>query len=143
MSRHYETLCKVIAAWRQKDVDGVLLHFAEDIVWHFAAPALPPARGKAAAAKLLRRMCADMQDINWRIISYAEKGDTLFVEGVDTFQTNAGLRIALPYAGVLDFRDDLIAAWRDYVDLAVLESQKAGQPTSLEVEALIARAKSA
>lgn len=128
MSDHLQTLQKLIAAWKRKDVDEVLSYFAEDIVWYYAAPALPPIRGKASAAQLLRRLCADMHDIDWRITHHAVSGDRLFVEGADTYRTTDGGQMALPYAGVLEFRDGLICGWRDYVDLEVIRNQKAGAP---------------
>lgn len=139
MGRRYDILLEVIEAWQAKDIDRVLAHMADDIVWHYAAPALPPVRGKAAAAKLLARFHGDMHGIQWRIFAYAESGDRLFIEGVDDYRTTDGKRVAAPYAGVLDFQDDLIAGWRDYVDLGVLARQKAGEPLSAQVESLLDR----
>ena len=43
-------------------------------------------------------------DIQWRIFAHAESGDRLFLEGVDEYRTGDGKRMALPYAGVLEFR---------------------------------------
>lgn len=139
MGRCYAILRQVIAAWQAKDAEAVLAHMADDIVWHFAAAALPPARGKAAARKLLARLGADMHDITWRIFAHAEAGDRLFIEGVDDYRTTDGKRIATPYAGVLEFRGDLIVGWRDYVDVGVLERQRAGEPLSAQVESLLDR----
>lgn len=139
MGRRYETLRQVIAAWQAKDAEGVLAHMAEDVVWHFAAAAAPPARGKAKARKLLQRLGSDMQDITWRVFAHAETEDRLFIEGVDEYRTHDGRRVATPYAGVLDFRDDLIVGWRDYVDVGVMESQRAGEPMSAQVLELIDR----
>ena len=139
MGRHYDILLQVIDAWQAKDIDRVLSHMADDIVWHYAAAAMPPVRGKATAGKLLRRFHGDMHGIQWRIFAYAEAGDRLFVEGVDDYTTAEGHRVATPYAGVLDFRDSLIVGWRDYVDLGVAAQQKAGEPLTAQVEALLDR----
>lgn len=139
MARLFSILSEVIAAWQAKDLEAVLAHMADDIVWHYAAPGLPPVRGKAAAEKLLRRFQADMHDIQWRIFHHAEAGDLLFLEGVDDYRTADGKRMAVPYAGVLEFRGDLIVGWRDYVDLAVIADQKAGEPFTSQVETLLAR----
>jgi limonene-1,2-epoxide hydrolase len=139
LDRCYRILLQVIEAWQAKDIDGVLAHMADDIVWHYAAPGLPPVRGKATAAKLLARFQADMHGIQWRIFAHAEAGDRLFIEGVDDYRTTEGHRVAVPYAGVLDFRGDLIVGWRDYVDLAVIADQKSGQPLSAQVEGLLDR----
>lgn len=139
MHRCYSILCSLIRAWQAKDIDGVLAHMADDIVWHYAVGAMPPVRGKAKARKLLERFQADMHDITWRIFAHVEAGDRLFVEGVDEYLTADGVRVAAPYAGVLDFRGDLIVGWRDYVDIGVIASQKAGDPISAHVEALLER----
>lgn len=139
MARCYAILRQVIEAWQIKDVERVLAFMDEDIVWHYAVAAMPPVRGKAAARKLLQRFQADMHRIEWRIFAHAEAGDRLFVEGVDDYRTTDGRRVATPYAGVLDFRGDLIVGWRDYVDLGVAEQQKAGQPFSRQVLELLDR----
>jgi limonene-1,2-epoxide hydrolase len=139
MARHFETFQKLIAAWKARDLDTVLSFMTDDIVWHYAAAAMPPTRSKAAAQKLLQRFLADMHDVRWRIFTHAETGDRLFVEGVDEYRTPDGRTVATPYAGVLDFRDGLICGWRDYVDLGVAAAQKAGEPLSKQVLELLDR----
>ncbi len=139
MGQRYEILKQVIAAWQAKDAERVLSFLTDDIVWHYAAAALPPVRGKAAAAKLLTRFQADMHRIEWRIFAYAETADRLFIEGVDEYRSPEGHRVATPYAGVLDFRDDLICGWRDYVDLGVGAQHKAGEALSKQVLELLDR----
>jgi len=139
MGRHYAILRQVIEAWQAKDVERVLSFMADDIVWHYAAGAMPPVRGKPSARKLLARFQADMHRIHWRIFAHAESGDRLFVEGVDDYLTPEGHRVATPYAGVLDFRDGLIVGWRDYVDLGVAAQQKAGEPLTRQVLDLLDR----
>jgi len=139
MDRLYNRLKQMIAVWQAKDIEGVLSFLHEDLVWHYAAGPMPPVRGKAMAAKLLGRFTADMHDIQWRIFAHAESGDRLFVEGVDEYTSADGRRIAAPYAGVLEFKDDLIIGWRDYVDIGVIAQQKAGEPITAQVETLLAR----
>ena len=139
MAPLYAKLQQLIAAWQAKDIDRVLGFMHDDIVWHYAAAAMPPVRGKATAAKLLHRFQADMHQITWRIFAHAETDDRLFVEGVDDYRTADGLRVAAPYAGVLDFKDGLIIGWRDYVDIGVIAAQKAGEPLSAQVLGLLER----
>jgi limonene-1,2-epoxide hydrolase len=135
----YQRLQQMITAWQAKDIDKVLTFLHEDLVWHYAAGPMPPVRGKATAAKLLGRFTADMHAIQWRIFAHAESGDRLFVEGVDEYTSADGKRIAAPYAGVLEFKDGLIIGWRDYVDIGVIAAQKAGEPITAHVEALLDR----
>jgi limonene-1,2-epoxide hydrolase len=136
----YQRLQQLIAAWRTKDIGAVLSFLHEDVVWHYAAGAAAPVRGRAMAAKLLGRFTEDMHGIEWRIFAHAESGDRLFVEGVDEYTTADGKRIAAPYAGVLEFKDGLILGWRDYVDIGVIAQQKAGEPITPHVKALLSRA---
>jgi limonene-1,2-epoxide hydrolase len=139
MGANLDCLHKLITAWQAKDVEGVLAFMAEDIVWHYAAGAMAPIRGKSMARKLLQRFQADMHAIEWRIFAHAEDGERLFIEGVDEYRTTEGLRIAAPYAGVLEFKDGLITGWRDYVDIGVIAEQKAGVPLSAQVLDLISQ----
>ncbi|WP_309644979.1 nuclear transport factor 2 family protein [Phenylobacterium sp.] len=139
MGRCYEIFQQVIEAWQAKDIDRVLAFMDDEIVWHYAAAAMPPVRGKATARKLMERFHTDMHDIQWRIFAHAENDDRLFVEGVDDYRTTDGKRVATPYAGVLEFRGDLIVGWRDYVDLGVAAEQKSGAPLTRQVESLLDR----
>ena len=136
MARRIEILQAIIEAWKAKDIDAVLSHMHEDIVWHFAVAAEPPLRGKATARKFLERFGAGMNDVKWRVFDSQETGDRLFVEGVDEFRTDEGVTVMAPYAGVLDFRGDLVIGWRDYVDVGVMAAQRAGAPITEQVKAL-------
>lgn len=139
MSQKYAILRQVIDAWTARDIDGVLAHMAEDIVWHYAAAVAPPLKGKASARKLLQKMAAETHDLHWRIFDYAERGERLFIEGAEDYLTPDGVRVATAYAGVLEFRDGLIFAWRDYLDVGVVEAQKAGQATPSWITSMIDR----
>jgi ketosteroid isomerase-like protein len=125
MTRRIDILQAIIEAWKAKDVDGVLSHMDEEIVWHFAVAAEPPLRGKAMARKFLTRFGAGMNDVRWRVFDFQESGDRLFVEGVDEFRTDEG--------------GDLVVGWRDYVDVGVMAAQRAGAPVTDQVKALIDR----
>ena len=139
MSAKLDVLKAVIAAWTAGDIDGALAHMHHDIVWHYAAAVAPPARGKAKARKFLENFKAQLTEVRWRLFDHAESGNRLFVEGVDEYVAKDGAVVRAPYAGVLDFDGDLIIGWRDYVDVGVMEAQKAGGPASAWVMALIDR----
>ncbi len=130
---------EVIDGWKRKDVDFVLSRMTDDVVWHFAAAIAPPAKGKAAARAFVDQFGANIGEVRWRIFHHAEVGDRLFVEGVDEYTTKDGIAIAAPYAGVIEFRGDLISGWRDYVDRGVIEAQKAGGGWSDQVKELVGR----
>ena len=139
MSSKLETMKALIAAWSRGDIDGAMAFMTDDIVWHYAAAVARPLNGKVKARKFLEGFKAQIESVNWRIFDYAENGDRLFVEGVDQYRAKTGELVAAPYAGVLEFRGELICAWRDYVDVGVIEAQKSGQPTSAWVIEMIDR----
>lgn len=126
----YPTLLAVITAWRHQDVEGVLKHLTDDIVWQNSAGYNPPIVGKAAMRATLTTMAARIKTNHWRIFDHAESGDRLFMEGVDEFWTKDGAHIAIPYAGSLHFRGPLIAKWTEYFDGRLSAEQTAkGGPT--------------
>jgi limonene-1,2-epoxide hydrolase len=139
MSDPYAVYQSVIAAWKAKDIEAVLGHMSDDIVWHYAAAIAPPLRGKAAARRFLDGFAARIGEVRWRVFDYAVSGNRLFVEGVDEFFGKDGARVATPYAGVLEFDGDLISGWRDYFDAKIAAAMQAGGPASEHLEQLIAR----
>lgn len=138
-SRKLGVMKALIAAWTRGDIDGALSCMTDDIVWHYAAGVAPPIRGKDKARTFLEAFKSQITSVNWRIFDFAENGDRLFVEGVDEHTTTSGAVVATPYAGVLEFRGDLVCAWRDYVDVGVMEAQRGGAAASRWVDALISR----
>ena len=132
-------MLSLISAWKAKDIDGVLGHFAEDIVWHYAAAIAPPVRGKDKARKLLQGLAPQVGEVSWRIFDALEEGDRLFVEGVDEYVSAEGRMVSAPYAGVVEFRGELITGLREYFDMGVVSAMKSGAETPLHVRALINR----
>lgn len=137
--RRFRQFSAVIDAWKRKDAEAVLAAMADDIVWHYAAAIAPPARGKAEARAFLDRFGAGIGQVRWRIFAHAESGDRLFVEGVDEYTTADGVDVAAPYAGVIEFRGELITGWRDYVDRGTIDAMKRGGGYPAHVVDLIAR----
>jgi limonene-1,2-epoxide hydrolase len=128
----------MITAWRSKDLEGMLGHIDDDIVWHSHVGS-PPVLGKAAMREFAAKLTAQMNDIRWRIFDVAQNGNRLFLEGVDDFVTAEGRRVVLPYAGVLSFRGARISEWRDYFDRALFDRLKAGEPLPQYLQALTTR----
>lgn len=139
MPRLYPTLEAIIAAWRKQDIEGVLVHVTDDIVWRNTSGFAPAIRGKAAMRTALQGMAPVIATNNWRIFDYAESRDRLFMEGVDEFWLTTGQHVAIPYAGVLEFRGPLVHEWREYYDGRISAAMKAGAPVTDEVKAMIAR----
>lgn len=136
---HIAVLLDLIGAWKARDIDGVLAHMHEDIVWHYAAVIAPPLKGKAKARKFLEGMAQQVRDVTWKIFDYAEAGDRLFVEGVDEYVSADGHLVSAPYAGVVEFRDGRIIGLREYFDIGAVNALKTGEVMKEHVRALIAR----
>ncbi len=134
----YAAFLSLIRAWKKHDVEAVLAMLADDIVWYTAVGAAPT-RGKDAVRKVLEGFAPKRTAENWKIFHHATSGNRLFVEGVDDFADDQGRRIAVPYAGVIEYRDGRITGWRDYFDIGTLAKMKAGEPIPAVIEPLISR----
>jgi limonene-1,2-epoxide hydrolase len=135
----FATVSKLIEEWKRKDIDAVMSHIAEDIVWHTHVGS-PVVRGKAAMRAFLERMAAGITDIRWRVHFHSVNGNQIFMEGVDDFvMVDTQRRVAIPYLGTMVFRGGLISEWRDYFDRALFDRMKAGEPTPPDVAALADR----
>lgn len=134
----YAAFLGVIRAWKRRDIEAVLAALAEDIVWYPRVGGAPM-RGKTAVRAALEGLASKRQADHWRIHHHAVNGERLFVEGVDDYLDQQGRRIAVPYAGIVEYRAGLIAGWRDYFDIGTLERIKAGEPIPQAIEALVSR----
>lgn len=139
MSRLYPVLMAVIEAWHHQDIEGVLAHVTDDIVWRNSSGFAPAIRGKEAMRTALKGMAPVIATNKWRIFDYAESQDRLFMEGVDEFWLTGGEHVAIPYAGVLEFRGLKIHEWREYFDGRISAAMKAGAPITAEVQEMISR----
>ncbi|MBW8811939.1 MAG: nuclear transport factor 2 family protein [Caulobacterales bacterium] len=137
--RLYPVLTAVIDAWRRQDVEGVLVHVTDDIVWRNSSGFAPAIRGKAEMRAALQRMAAIIKTNHWRLFDYAENDTRLFMEGVDEFWLTTGEHVAIPYAGSLEFRGPLIHEWREYFDGRISAAMKAGAPITDELKEMIGR----
>lgn len=134
-----DRLLSLIEFWKSRNIDGVLSVMHEDIVWHYAAVIAPPVVGRQKARRLLEKLAADIGEVRWRIFDYAERNETLFVEGVDEYVATDGRLVSAPYAGVAVFKGNLIIGLREYFDLSGVTRMKEGHAAPGHVRELIAR----
>ena len=111
-------------AWGRGDVEGMSAPYADDIEW-YPNRSMRPVKGKAAMLEFMAKFGAGMSNPLYTQTLMIESGNMLFVEGTESYTKN-GRKVSVPYAGVCEFRDDKIVAWRDYFDLKSLEKQLAG-----------------
>lgn len=135
---YFKVLERLIRDWHRNDLNAVLAHIADDIVWHSHVGS-PPIIGKAAVRPVFEQLAASMLNLRWRIVNHAQVGNSLLSEGVLEFTSRDGHQIALPYMGILAFRGTLITEWRDYFDLALYERMKSGEKMPEYLQALASR----
>jgi limonene-1,2-epoxide hydrolase len=74
--------------------------------------------GKEGVRKFMSRYRTIAQDVVWRVDRCAESDGCLFIEGYEGYtDKRTGERIAHPYMGIMEFRGDKIAKWRDYFEM--------------------------
>jgi limonene-1,2-epoxide hydrolase len=135
-----QVLEALIEAWcERQDIDAVLSHLTEDVVWHYSAVTHPPKIGHAGAREFLTGYKARVRNPFWRIFNIAETENALFFEGADEFDTPDGKHVAIPYMGTLEFEGERIKAWRDYFTPAIAEQALEGIAPADHVRALLDR----
>ncbi|MFK7830047.1 MAG: limonene-1,2-epoxide hydrolase family protein [Congregibacter sp.] len=128
----------IIAAWKKKDVDGVLFQLTDDVEYHFLVGERPLI-GKDWVRKFLNKFGDHIGSENhWRIRRSAESGDALLVEGIDDYVDVDGQRICYPYMGIFEFRDGRVCDWRDYADGGMIARQREGGKLPTWLETLVA-----
>ncbi|MGB7904364.1 MAG: limonene-1,2-epoxide hydrolase family protein [Steroidobacteraceae bacterium] len=116
----------LLQPWRVNDVAAIAETFAEDGVLHSMMGT--PIRGRASLRKVLGKHLAHIVRIEFEIRNIALNGDVLILERVDHVTTPDGLH-SLPVVGVIELRNGLVHAWREYFDsvqaAAALDASKA------------------
>src|SRR5213594_2762405 len=107
------------ADWPRRNVEELLAYFTDDALYHNMP--LEPVTGKDGVREILN-MFVPSEQLEAELVRVATQGNVVFTERVDRM-TLAGKRVVLPCAGVMEIRDDKIAAWRDYFDLATWQRQ--------------------
>jgi limonene-1,2-epoxide hydrolase len=119
--RVVDEFCKT---WTTLNIDKVMEFFTDDAVYHNIP--LKPAKGKAEIRKTIDGFMPGTTKIEFKILTTASAGATVFNERVDSFIVN-GNHVAVPVAGVFEISGGKIKAWRDYFDLATYVSQLKGK----------------
>ena len=81
---------------RPGDLEGMLAHIADDIVWHSHVGG-PRLVGKPAMRDFATKLMGVMKDVRWRVFAAAQHHDRIYLEGVDDFVTTEGRRVIQPY----------------------------------------------
>jgi limonene-1,2-epoxide hydrolase len=108
-------------AFARQDLAELLGFFAEGAVYHNIP--LPPNEGLAAIEATLKQFLDPSGEAEFRILNFAVSGRAVLTERLDVL-TLGGKRIEIPVMGTFEVdADGKIAAWRDYFDMGMLQSQ--------------------
>jgi len=99
-------------AWRARDTDAIVAHFAPDATYHNIP--LDPATGHDAIREVVSEFVGMATEIRFEIRNQLSEGDLVLNERVDTFVLPDGKEFALKVMGAFEVRDGLITSWRDY-----------------------------
>ncbi len=117
MSAKSDVLKAIMQANLDKDTEAFLAHLTDDVEYHYHMTSRP-LLGKEWVRRFMEKYRNVTADSVWRIERTAEGSDFLMVEGYEEYtDTRSGKRIAHPYMGILEFRGDKVAKWRDYFEM--------------------------
>ncbi len=124
-------------AWLREDTDGYLAFWAEDMT--FGSPMHPePIRGRDAFAALLRTWGPALRPLSMDVEHLAVAGDVVLSEWTVGLEERAtGRQIRWRGMSVAEYRDGLIARWREYwnpVDLGLTLSSARATPEGYRPE---------
>ena len=139
MTDHIASLKRVIDSWHRADAEGVLAELHDDITWNNSGGMKPPIQGKDTMRKTLEAMKGRLKNNRWRLFDVAQVGDTVWMEGVDEFDTMDGTRVAIPYCGILSYEGGKIRHWREYFDGRLQDEQIAGKGVRETVDHMLNR----
>jgi limonene-1,2-epoxide hydrolase len=110
----------MLASWQNRDIETIVSFFTDDAVYT-NVPIDPPNVGKAQIREFLNWFFGAVGELEFTIVRQNEGPDgTVMNERIDRLDF-AGTVVDLPIMGVFEFRGELICAWRDYFDMALLD----------------------
>jgi limonene-1,2-epoxide hydrolase len=113
-----------VKAWPTADTTVLGSFFSEDAVYHNGP--LEPVRGRTAIKATFAQFMGIGGRVDVDIIHMVADGPIVMTERVDHLTRADGTTASLPMMGIIEVRNGLIAAWRDYFDLSQFTSQVLG-----------------
>lgn len=114
-----EVVHSFVAAWNANDLERILAHLHEDVIYHNVP--VEPLRGRDAVRTYLESK-GGFDRVHWKVLAIAAAGNKVLTERVDDF-TLGGIDVSLPLMGIFEIEDGSIRAWRDYFDLGMYRRQ--------------------
>jgi limonene-1,2-epoxide hydrolase len=110
-----------IEAWPSADTTALGSFFREDALY-LNGP-LEPVKGRAAIEATFAQFMRVGGQVDVEVIHMMAEGPIVMTERIDHLTRADGTTASLPLMGVIEVRDGLVAAWRDYFDLSQFTSQ--------------------
>jgi limonene-1,2-epoxide hydrolase len=106
------------------ELESMFSLFSEDVTFHTVYPSSPPIQGRAALRAELERQWSYASNCSLDVRNIASNDEVVFVERADHV-TIDGKRDSVEISSVFEIGDDgLIKAWREYLDLEYVKSQR-------------------
>jgi limonene-1,2-epoxide hydrolase len=106
--------------WASPDPDQLAAYFTEDAVYHNIPMA--PVQGREAIREFIAGFVAAFDGIDFNVQRQISDGTLVMNERTDVLRRKDGGEVPVPVMGVFEVRNDRIAAWRDYFDMAAITS---------------------
>jgi limonene-1,2-epoxide hydrolase len=113
-----------VKAWPTAATTTLGPFFSEDAMYHNVP--LEPVRGRAAIEATFAQFMRIGGQVDVEMIHMVAEGPIVMTERVDHVTRADGTTASLPMMGIIEVRNGLIAAWRDYFDLSQFTSQVLG-----------------
>lgn len=107
--------CKL---WSTPDPEKLAAFFTDDAVYHNIP--MDPVQGRAAIQQFIAGFVAAFDGIDFNVHRQVSDGAVVMNERTDVMHRKDGGEIPVPVMGVFEVRDDRIAVWRDYFDMAAI-----------------------
>lgn len=108
----------LFAAIDAQDGAAFVGFLTDDAVFRFGSA--PAVQGRAAVQTAVEGFFGTIAGLSHAIDKTIRDDDTLVCEGVVTYTRRDGSTIAVPFVDVFEYRDDLIAEYKIYIDVAPL-----------------------
>jgi limonene-1,2-epoxide hydrolase len=110
----------LFAAIDANDAAAFVGFLTDDAVFRFGSA--PSVRGRAAVREAVDGFFGTIAGCSHNVTRTLGSGSTLVCEGEVTYRRHNGTEITLPFADVFEYRGDLIAEYRIYMDIGPLYS---------------------
>jgi limonene-1,2-epoxide hydrolase len=120
MNEEEGTVTRLCEAFGRMNADELIDYFTLDAVYHNIP--LPPLRGRQEIYAFFKGLPQRYQGLRIEVLRQVSAGNVVMNERVDYFDLPSR-RIVLPIAGVFEFENGKIKAWREYFDLSTMRRE--------------------